>query len=414
MLILVLLQLIFPNKGWVILLVVLSGAWVIAYTWIKSLLNGLNILREMRFGWAQVGDQLEERFTLVNTAWVPTLWVKVIDHSDLPGYEVDVVRSVGGTSQFSWTKRGVCNRRGLFTLGPTSLETSDPFGLYSVYIHYQDSSTMMVTPPIIPLPSIQVATGGRVGEDRSRIYRRVRTVSASSVREYMHNEGMRFIHWPTSARKDDLYVRTFDSPQSSDWWIVLDVDKEVQVGDGQTGTEEHGIILGASLADKGLQIGKAVGLVTNGQNFVWLPPSVGDVQRWKILQSLALVKPGDRPLAELLERTRFTIGRRTSVVIITPSVDAQWVDGLMFLIQREIVPTVLLINPVTYGGESSNSRISSLLVSLGIQHYQFSPDLFDHPEAQPGKQGQWEWRVTPLGRAVLVGSPGKLAWKKLN
>jgi hypothetical protein len=75
---------------------------------------------------------------------------------------------------------------------------------------------------------------------------------------------------------------------------------------------------------------------------------------------------------------------------------------------------VLLINPVTYGGESSNSRISSLLVSLGIQHYQFSPDLFDHPEAQPGKQGQWEWRVTPLGRAVLVGSPGKLAWKKLN
>src|SRR4030042_2258813 len=72
---LIFLQLIQPYRGWMILLFGLGGAWIFSYLWIRSLSQNLRLRREMRFGWAQVGDQLEERFTIENTGWAPAVWV---------------------------------------------------------------------------------------------------------------------------------------------------------------------------------------------------------------------------------------------------------------------------------------------------------------------------------------------------
>ena len=137
---LLILHLAVPYRGWLILLVGLGGAWLASYLWARSLAHGLRLVREMRFGWAQVGDRLEERFTLVNEGMLPGLWVEVVDHSTVPDYRVSRVSGVGGGSKSRWHTKGVCTRRGLFTLGPTTLRTGDPFGLYTVTLHNTDSS----------------------------------------------------------------------------------------------------------------------------------------------------------------------------------------------------------------------------------------------------------------------------------
>ena len=80
-----LLQLLRPDRVWMVLLVGLGGAWLVAALWVRSLRRNLRFEREVRFGWAQVGDRLQERFTLVNTGWAPALWVEIQDHSNLPG-----------------------------------------------------------------------------------------------------------------------------------------------------------------------------------------------------------------------------------------------------------------------------------------------------------------------------------------
>jgi uncharacterized protein (DUF58 family) len=272
---LLVLHLAVPYRGWLILLVGLGGAWLASYLWARSLADGLRLVREMRFGWAQVGDRLEERFTLVNEGMLPGLWVEVVDHSTVPDYRVSRVSGVGGGSQSRWHTKGVCTRRGLFTLGPTTLRTGDPFGLYTVTLHHPDSATLMVTPPILSLPTIEVAPGGRTGEGRPRANAPERTVGAASVRDYVQGDSLRWIHWPTSARRDSLFVKLFDGTPAGDWWVFLDLDQSAQAGQGQASTEEHGVILAASLADRGLRSGRAVGLVTHGEELVWLPPQEG-------------------------------------------------------------------------------------------------------------------------------------------
>ena len=111
---------------------------------------------------------------------------------------------------------------------------------------------------------------------------------------------MRLVHWKTTARQAKPFVRLFDGTPASDWWILLDLQAESQVGSGGDSTEEHGIILAASLADRGLRAHRGVGLVVNGKTLDWLPSRTGSGQRWEILRRLALASSGKTSLGRCL------------------------------------------------------------------------------------------------------------------
>ena len=412
---LLLLQLLAPHKSWVILLVGLGGAWLIGNRWAHSLAKGLALTRERRFGWARVGDQLQERFTLANHGWAPALWVAVVDHSTLPGYRASKVRTIGERALIHWFTTGVCSRRGLFTLGPTSLETGDPFGFYQVTMEYPGISTMMVMPPIVNLPAIDVAPAARVGEGRLIAERTPdRSVNAAGVREYAQGDSLHRIHWPTSARRDDLFVRIFDRTPAGDWWIFLDINRHVQVGEGQKATEEHAIILAASLASQGLEGGTAVGLAASGRdkNVIWQPPRIGDDQRWRILRELALVSPGGRPLGRLLAGVGDTLKGRSSLIIITADVEGEWLNDMLLLMRRGIVPTVLLLDRTAFGGKGEVDGAIASLLELGVTHYRITPDMLDRPESQPGQIGKW--RRTLQGHWEPQFDREALDWKELS
>jgi uncharacterized protein (DUF58 family) len=411
---LVILTILDDYQGWRLLLFGLLTAWGGSYIWARKLQHNLSLVREMRFGWAQVGDKLEERFILINRSGIPGLWVEIEDHSTLPDYQVNLVTGVDGRATIQWRTDGLCTRRGLFNLGPTTLHTSDPLGLYQVELFDPRLVQLMVTPPIVPLPQIEVAAGGKAGEGRPKPNAPERTVSASGVREYVPGDTLRWIHWRTSARRDKLFVRQFDSTPSGDWWIVLDADESVQAGKGATSTEEHAVILAASLADRGLRLGRAVGLVAHGEPLIWLPPRQGDRQRWEILRSLALLQPAQRPLGDLLAGLRKPLGRQTSLVIITPNTSGSWLKDLLPLLWQGAVPTVLLLDPLSFGGSGDAKALFEHLARWGVYRQLITPDLLDRPEAQPGKRGHWEWRITPTGRAVAVNPPRDTGWKTLR
>jgi uncharacterized protein (DUF58 family) len=318
--------------------------------------------------------------------------------------------------------KGTCTQRGLFTLGPTSLLTGDPLGVFTVELHYPQSMPFMVMPPVVSLPAIEVASGGRAGEGRPRPNAMERTVSAATVREYMPGDSRRWIHWRTSARQDSLYVRLFEGVPAGDWWILLDLNREAQAGEGMAATEEHGVILAASLADRGLRAGKAVGLVTHGEDLVWLRPQGGEGRRWEILRALALVSVGGRSLSELLTQIGPALGRYASLIIITPAVDGEWVEPLVPLMRRDIVPTVLLLDRASFDGAQDRPfdgkgdvrKTAALLGELGVVRHVIGRDLLDPSEMQPGKRGHWEWRVLGTGHAVPVRRPQATEWRALT
>lgn len=413
---LLILQVIFPNQVWMALLVGLGGVWLIAYLWVRSLSRNLHLEREMRYGWAQVGDRLEERFTLVNEGWVPAFWVEISDHSTLPDYNVSQITAIGSSTKNSWKTSQVCNQRGLFMLGPTRLRTGDPIGLFSATIDIPGSAVLMVMPPVVPLPSIEIVPAGRAGDGRrARPDPLERTVSTSGVRPHQTGDPLRWIHWPTSARHQQLYLRNFDSTPTSDWWIFLDLEGQVQVGEGWDSTEEHGVILAASLADRGLRAGRAVGLAATAEHFIWMPPKRTASHRMELLRALALAQPGHTTLASLLDSARPALHRGASLIVIAPARRGEWLESLYSYTRAHLIPTVLIFDPVSYGGNGGElPQVQSILNSLGISPYIIRRELLERPEARPGHAGEWQWFVTGLGRAIPLHKPSDLGWKKVG
>jgi uncharacterized protein (DUF58 family) len=208
-------------------------------------------------------------------------------------------------------------------------------------------------------------------------------------------------------------VHLFDGTPSGDWWILLDLDRQVQAGTDEDSTEEHGVILAASLADRGLRLRRAVGLVTHGQDLLWLPPKRGDTRRWEILHELARVSPGTCSLADLLTRTGAAVGQRASLVIITPAVNRDWVVALIRLLERGIAPTILLLDPVSFGGSGDVRGVTALLSDLEVAHYIITRDLLGRAQLRP-KPDHYDWWVLGTGHVLPKNALPNVAWRELS
>lgn len=407
---LALMEILYPQRTWVALLLALGGLWLAGWFWTRALGRGLSLSRERRFGLSQVGDQLEERFTLINESPLPALWFEVRDESTLPGYSVSRAMGAGGSSVTQWTTLGLCQQRGAFRLGPARLLTGDPFGIYVAELAYPTTTPVFVTPPVLPLPQVEVAPGGRAGEGRPQRRALEHSVAAATVREHAPGDPLRLVHWPTTARRGSLYVRQPENTPAGDWWIYLDLNVSAQAGSGARSTEEHAILLAASLAARGLAQGQSVGLVTYGPALTRLTPQAGEGQRLAIMRALAVARPGPLSLAHLLTRARPPLRELASLIVITPDSAGVWIEPLLPLTWRGAVPTVFLLDSARYGAVGAGRGALAALVRLQVRHFLITPELLDRPEAHPGQHGL-HWRISPTGRAILTNQPDELEWK---
>lgn len=403
------LEIIAPYKGWVVLLVGLGGVWLWGYIWALSLSNNLHLQREMSFGLSKVGDQIQEQFVIWNKSRLPALWVTLIDHSDFPYYNIDTARFIEERALKRWIKGGVCYKRGYYNFGPTSLIAEDPFGIYECRIFYPKKSSILVVPPIVPLPMVEVAVGELVDQGTSRFYNNETTVSAANVRPFVQGDSQRLIHWPTSARKNKIYVKQFDTSLSSEWWVILDMSEMDHVGEEETSTLEYGIILAAALADRGIEMNKAVGLVALGDPTVWLRPKTGKEQLWDILYSLSIAQKGQINLNDTLSHIDSSLSTKTSAIIITPNVSEIWLDSVYHLVKKGVSLTVLILDPEAFEGEGDLSHVTYKLDQWGVNYYIIEPEMIDFPI--PDERSLWR---TKSGLTQSKYFDGDLNMKRLG
>jgi len=404
---LVLLQLLSPNRVWVILLCGVGGMTLAAYLWAHSLARSVRVTRSLRYAWAQVGDLLEVQFALRNRGKWPVLWAEVSDESNLPEYPSGRVVGTSGGQTSYWRVRTVCKRRGLFTLGAWTVCMWDPFGLFTVTQRYEQTHSLLVVPPVMELPSVILPRGVAAGRAVARQPAADLTLNVSATRRYAPGDPLRRIHWPSSARHNTLMSKTFDAEVSGDLWIVLDLDARVQAGEGEESTEEYGVILAASLAERMLRQNRAVGLVAYGTRYAYLVPGRGEGQLYRLLRVLALVQAGEGfPLAKVLTEMRALLGQRTTVAVITPSGDPAWVEALWPLLRRGVAPTAILLDPASFGGQGDLSPVRGMLARLGIPAHIVAQGYPFRPSSRTQRQaGKWEFRTTATGRVIVMQRP---------
>jgi uncharacterized protein (DUF58 family) len=401
------LQIFSPARAVLFLLLIISGVLAVSYYWARELGRGLQLARFRRYGWAQVGDIIEERFVLRNNGIMPAIWVDVRDHSDLPGYSVSRATGVGARGTTRWTTEGSCSQRGIYTLGPMELHTSDPFGLFDVTLEHQYSERFVVYPPLAAIPRLFEPRGTSRGSARTNIRTLDLTTNAGGVRQYVPGDALNRIHWRTTARRstpndEEFFVKEFDLEPSGDLWIIVDMDAQAHAGQGAESTEEYAVILAASLANEMLLANHAVGLFTHTDGPLVVPPKKGHQQLWEILRVLAgLHAESSVSLDGMLSLFEPIAGRGMSAAVITPSPSSNWLSGLAGVLRHGLHMHALLLDRASFGGKGNVDGVFQALADLGVAGHIIARG-FPFAFLTQKRRQRPTYRTLGTGRVVVV------------
>ena len=371
-------------RGWLVFLIGMTGLWLLAFLWVYSLEQGLSIERKIHLAWANVGDSVPEQLMVINKSQFPAVWVEITDEVNTWVAPIRLVSDVGPRLTRRRHPSHQFKRRGLYTLGPTRLRTGDPFGIYSLTLHDQHSSTILVTPPQLPLTRLKIAPGGWAGDRQRRRSALVREISDAGVRNYVPGDSLRQIHWRASAHHDTLIVRQLEAATSEDWWIFVDLDATVQAGTGQDSTLELSIVLAASLATRGMKEHRRVGLVMVGPKLTWLEPRSDPAHRWHILRALAMAEAGNRSLVDLMTLGQGRAVQTATLIVITPTTNPNWMATAGLPGQNSRI-TTLLVNPGDFGSSLNQNKVIDALARSGIPFTPIPRSLLE--EAYPSLRG---------------------------
>lgn len=365
---------------------------LLSFFWARTALSRVQLVRQTRMRRAQVGSTIGETFIMRNRSAIPNMWLEMDDDSDMPGHHVShVVSNMPARTEYSWTVRTICRERGRFRLGPITLTSGDPFGLFRIKYHLPHTSSLVVYPNTVNLRSFPLPIGVLPGGDALRRRTHYVTTNAAGVRDYEPGDPFNRIHWKSSARKDRLIVKEFELDPLADVWIMVDLWSGVHYGDRHLpeidlnddpdallrkagnpivlppSTEEYTISAAASIAMFFLRRDRTLGLVAVGQRREVLQADRGERQLEKILETLAVLRArGIVPFEEILYRETPALPRGTTLVLISPSTDPKWAQVARHLKRSGLHVTTVVLDAKTFGGPPGSENVIAELGASGI------------------------------------------------
>ena len=320
----------------------------LAWAWLQG--KGLAVTVSRLNLHPQVGRPVLFRVTIQETLGLPRLNLRVRLSGEGMS-ESESLIDLPVKDSVTWTGMVEGQDRGPGTSGAVDVLTSDPLGLVRLTWRLAQPHSVLIYPATVSLPPSVMGRYGNWGEGGEYSRRGRESLTAARVREYVPGDSLSHLHWPSTARTAQLMTKEFDSGgEIGEVWLFLDMQATTQAGEGVTSTGETAIVLAASLAQALTEVGKAVGLVAQGNRRYLLSPARGSEQLDEIMQALALIHARGRiSLPGLVAELGLKVEQGSNVVLIAPW-PAQPLAPVHEHFARRGIPTVpVLLDVGTFG-----------------------------------------------------------------
>jgi uncharacterized protein (DUF58 family) len=344
------------------LIYLLLGVFIFGRVWSHRAMRGVTAGRVFP-NRIFFGETISVQLNISNSSFLPLVWLQL--HESMP-----VSLSVDGFLQrvislparknvhYEYLLEG--RRRGIYSVGPLSIHSGDPFGLAKTLSSIVPEDRLIVYPKIIQLTRLALPSRSPFGtlrhtqpifEDPSRVF---------GKRDYIAGDSLRRVDWKASANAGRMQVKLFEPSIALETTLILNLNSEEYQMRTRIDTSELAIVVAASLANWVTGIRQSVGLITNGQDpnradgmMASIPARRGRAHLMRILESLASVLLADtQPLVDVLRLEIPHLSWGTTLLVITPSIDDTLFDGL-FQARRSGLNVVLIAcGPVPHLAEA--------------------------------------------------------------
>ena len=117
----------------------------------------------------------------------------------------------------------LCRPRGVYRVGPARVSLGDPLGFTESTSLFGSSGRLVVYPRVEDLDGVPTGRGQDQTINTSRAaFWHSGGEDFFTLREYHQGDDLRKVHWPSSARRDELMIKQLEMPWQSRAFIVLD------------------------------------------------------------------------------------------------------------------------------------------------------------------------------------------------
>jgi len=321
----------------------LAATLIIGVIWPSRSLRALSVTRQAP-NTVTAGDLVTFSITVANNGWLPRYFVDITDklpfRARLDSQE-PAARTTLGSIPFLPSQRATqfslpvpCEVRGCYTIGPIGLETSFPLGLATQrYTNPQTMFTLIVYPAVFPIARLAI-------NGVAQLYQRAELPLMAqdgdcefhSLRDYQVGDSPRRVHWPSTARRGTLMVRTFEPQAQAMFRIVLNLTMGFDVGSGKHSTLEYSVTTAASLAHFAVKRGIPFRVVGNGTRHSDTAVGNGEQHYQSVLHELALVQAdGEFDYSQSLSAVANTATAGETVFVFLDNRDGVWDTALAAL-----------------------------------------------------------------------------------
>jgi uncharacterized protein (DUF58 family) len=301
------------------------------------------------------GERVTVELELSNDGLLPLPWLSINESLPPSMHSPPMIRevlSLGAGEQRVLTYTLVGQRRGLYRLGPLSLQTGDVLGLGERVLTSSERDAITIYPPILTLgelglpaslPYGTLATTARLFSDPAR---------PIGVRPYQAADGVRRIDWKTTAHAGEPQVRRYQPAISLETLIALAFSREEYGGRYSYDLMERALVAAASIAAHLVARRQPIGLCTTGYDPLQgktaapLAVAAGRAQLIEVLGTLGRLESAPQgALPELIGQAGTRLGWGSTVVVLTGQRGPRLIETLLPLKRRGLNLALIITEP---------------------------------------------------------------------
>lgn len=239
-----------------------------------------------------------------------------------------------------------CHLRGRYSIGPFAIYFFDLFGLFFLKKTFHVYSELYVYPKTFTISKFPELRKGmlpwfgiettRSNADEDEFF---------GVREYRDGDPIKKIHWISTARRNRLIVKQFQRQSFFSATMILNLHKDENVGEGKESVAEYMIKIAASTAKYLIARGVSLEIIAHAGEFIHIPFNKGQDHLENIMKFLTIARAESRVgLGELFEGSAQSIPDYSSVIVIMPDTQWEFLPSMLLLEKRDtvIIPLVVI------------------------------------------------------------------------
>lgn len=250
----------------------------------------------------------------------------------------------------------LCRPRGVYPVGPLTATVTDPLRLAAVSTAVPAIDRLIVYPEVEDLIGFPMTRGRDPAMQASRPeFSRRGGEDFYTLREYVYGDDLRRVHWPSSAKTDELMIRQLETPWQSRALVILDLRWDAYESDA---CFEKAVRGAASMVHHLAREGFDADLWAGG--VAATPIS----QYGAVMEKLAVVDRERRLDIRAVAARLKSVGRGGALVLVTGVPDSDLLEVQRLMAREYRTTVVLTASETSSSGEIAFQRAGAVTVNV--------------------------------------------------